>query len=151
MRNPFVYEKDKAVKYYYANAQNQATGPVSLDELKKLQQSGVLNPESLVIEEGGTEWKPLKSLSTDSNPVQPVPQPEASQKPVSAGMAAIWFVCCLPIGFMTWGQTAKGWVWVLVSIVTGGVGGIAAIIDYWMCFSVQRVRKLRDWEIFPCE
>ena len=73
----------------------------------------------------------------------------AEHKPTEIGTALLWFICCMPIGFAQWGQAGKGWVWVLISAVTGGVGGLVALVDYWMCFSIQQQRPLGDWEFFP--
>lgn len=68
---------------------------------------------------------------------------------IGTGMAIVWFLLCMPIGFATWSQAGKGFIWVLISIFTGGIGGFAAMVDYWMCFSVQQKRALGDWEFFP--
>ena len=72
-----------------------------------------------------------------------------NSNPVGFGNAILWFLCCIPIGFSQWGQTAKGWTWVLISFLTGGVGGFVAWIDYWMSYNAQKTRKLDDWEFFP--
>lgn len=72
-----------------------------------------------------------------------------SNSKVDAGEAVLWFVCCMPIGFMRYGQTGKGWVWVLIAIASGGLGAIPAWIDYWMCFSAQQNRSINEWEFFP--
>ena len=74
---------------------------------------------------------------------------EANPNPVSTGSAILWFLCCLPIGFMQWNQTLKGWAWVGISILTGGLGTLPAWVDYWMSFSAQQNRKLGEWEFFP--
>jgi len=50
------------MKYYYANAQNQPTGPVSIDELRSLLAAGSVSPSTNVIPEGGQQWAPLSSL-----------------------------------------------------------------------------------------
>lgn len=68
---------------------------------------------------------------------------------VELGEAILWFLCCLPIGFMRFGQTGKGWVWVLIAIATGGLGGLVAWVDYWISFSAHQRRQLDDWEFFP--
>lgn len=70
-------------------------------------------------------------------------------EPAQINEAILWFLCCMPIGFGRFGQTAKGWGWVLISFLTGGFGAIPAVIDYWMCYAEQQNRKLNDWEIFP--
>jgi hypothetical protein len=74
---------------------------------------------------------------------------DESHRPTTIGTALLWFFCCLPIGFMQWGQSAKGWVWLLIAVFTGGLGGLVGFIDYWMCFGVQKQRPLREWEFFP--
>lgn len=68
---------------------------------------------------------------------------------VGVGEAVLWFLCCLPIGFMRFGQTGKGWVWVLIAIATGGLGGLVAWVDYWISFTAHQKRQLNDWEFFP--
>ena len=50
------------MKYYYANAQNQPTGPVSIEDLQGLLASGILNPSSNVIPENGQQWIPLSTV-----------------------------------------------------------------------------------------
>ena len=70
-------------------------------------------------------------------------------KTVEVGEAILWFLCCLPIGFMRFGQTGKGWIWVLIAIATGGLGGLVAWVDYWISFSAQQRRQIKDWEFFP--
>lgn len=42
-------------RWYYADANNQARGPLSLDELQSLASEGEIKPETHVIEAGGTE------------------------------------------------------------------------------------------------
>ena len=68
---------------------------------------------------------------------------------IGAGEAVLWFLCCLHVGFMRMGQTGKGWVWVVISIATGGLGGFVAMVDYWVCFTARQKRELDDWEYFP--
>jgi hypothetical protein len=72
-----------------------------------------------------------------------------SGQPAQINEAILWFLCCLPIGFGRFGQTTKGWAWVLISFATGGIAAIPAWIDYWMCYSEQQDRKLSEWEFFP--
>ena len=68
---------------------------------------------------------------------------------VDVGEAILWFLCCTPIGFMRWGQTGKGWIWVLIAIASGGIGAVVALVDYWMSFAAQQNRALEPWEFFP--
>ena len=72
---------------------------------------------------------------------------------VETGDAILWFILCLPIGFMKWGQTGKGWIWLLVALITfpilPGAAVVAAYVDYFMSFSAQKRRELEPWEVFP--
>lgn len=145
----------KVKRYFFADLNNTPVGPFTLEELQQQLMAGKIRAETQVIEEGGTVWQPYSNImmqrlsdSTGGASVPP-PPPSSNPKEVSLGYAVLWFLCCLPIGFMQWGQAAKGWVWVLIAIVTSGLGGIVAIVDYWMCFSAQQKRKLGEWEFFP--
>ena len=150
------------IRYFYADANNQPVGPYTTDELNQLFLAGNLRADTWVVEEGGTQWQPYSNLVTTKAPIGSAFPPQAappSMSPtqpaailadsVSTGTALIWFLCCFPIGYMRWGQTMKGWVWLVISIVTGGVGGLVALVDYWMCFSAQQKRKLGEWDFFP--
>lgn len=50
---------------------------------------------------------------------------------------------------MQWNQSAKGWAWLFVNVLTSGLAGIPMIIDYWMCYAAQQKRSLGPWEWFP--
>ena len=65
------------------------------------------------------------------------------------GRLILWFLLCLPIGYMQWNQATKGWVWLGISFVTGGMALIPWWIDYWMSYSAQTKRTLGEWEWFP--
>ena len=151
----FPAPPSKVKRFFYANLSNTPVGPFTLEELQQQMVAGKVRAETQVIEEGGTVWQQYSSVmmerlsaSTGGASVPP-PPPSSNPKEVSLGYAILWFLCCVPIGFMQWGQAAKGWVWVLIAIVTSGVGGIVAIVDYWMCFSAQQKRRLGEWEFFP--
>jgi len=143
------------MKYYYADASNNPVGPYSLEDLHALNINGVVTPETYVCVEGGNSWQPYRNLQIASTPLSsaalPMTPPPSQSNPsrVSVGNAILWFFCCLPIGFTFWGQPAKGWIWVLISLCTGGAGGLVAIVDYWMSYSAQEKRKLGPWEYFP--
>jgi hypothetical protein len=141
------------MRYFYSDSKNQPIGPYELDELKQLHLTGTIRTETWVIEEGGSQWQPYSNLASTgaslSNAIPPQVGPPTNDKACSPTNAIIWFLCCMPIGFMQWGQTAKGWVWLLATIVTGGVAGLPAIVDYWMNFSIQQNRKVGEWEFFP--
>ena len=74
---------------------------------------------------------------------------ESGREPTTIGAAVLWFLCCMPIGFTQWGQGGKGWIWVAISMFTGGAGGVVAWIDYWMSYSAQQHRDLDPMEFFP--
>ncbi len=147
----------KVKRYFYADLSNTPVGPFTIKELQQQMVGGKIRGETQVIEEGGTVWQPysnvmMQRLAESTGGVSvPLPPPSSNPKEVSLGYAILWFLCCVPIGFMQWGQAAKGWVWVLIAIVTSGIGGIVAVVDYWMCFSAQQKRKLGEWEFFPRE
>jgi hypothetical protein len=52
--------------YYYADAQNQAIGPLPLAELQNLRTSGTLQNSTLVVKEGGQDWVPFSSIQPAS-------------------------------------------------------------------------------------
>ena len=145
----------KPKRYFYADLSNTPVGPLSIDELQQQFVAGKIRAETQVIEEGGNAWHPYStvmmqrlSASTGGAPVPP-PPPSSNPKQVEVGTAILWMICCVPIGFMQWGQAAKGWVWLGIAILTSGIGGLVALVDYWMCFSTQQKRKLGEWEFFP--
>ncbi len=141
------------MRYYYADSNNQPTGPCSIEELRQLHIGGTLKANTWVVEEGGSHWRPYSDLAAGGAEAGPAVLPAAgvpaNDKAAGPGAAILWFLCCLPIGFMQWGQTVKGWVWAIAALVTGGLAGIPAIVDYWMNYSVQKKRKVGEWEFFP--
>ena len=106
--------------------------------------------------------KTVGSLNVGTNP-------DAMQ----TDMAILWFILgwlfcgvTLPIGYMGWNQSAKGWTILAVNIVIGGpcfllgmfiliplffnmIFFIAWYVVYWMCWNVQQKRVLGEWEFFP--
>ena len=83
------------MKYYYANAANQPTGPVSLDELQQLLTRGEISPATNIIPVGETVWRPLSTIlpapvSGATPPVAPAspaahPSTPGSPRPASPG------------------------------------------------------------------
>ena len=69
--------------------------------------------------------------------------------PVDLKTALIYFFLCMPLGFAQWGQSSKGWAWVLISLLTSGLGSLPAMVDYWMCFTAQKKHSLKEWDFFP--
>jgi uncharacterized Tic20 family protein len=63
------------MRYYYADAANQPAGPYELEELHRLHGAGVIRPDTLVVQEGGTSWRPYRDLGIPAT-AQPVSQDE---------------------------------------------------------------------------
>ncbi|MFT3781291.1 MAG: DUF4339 domain-containing protein [Nibricoccus sp.] len=75
------------MKYYYANTANQATGPVSLDDLSKLLAAGQITLSTNVIPEGSQRWHPLSEIPQFAPKKEPTPTPAAPKmeaKPLAA-------------------------------------------------------------------
>ena len=53
---------EQTIKYYYADAENRAKGPVPLAEIQRLWRVRTIHDQTWVIEEGATEWRSLHSL-----------------------------------------------------------------------------------------
>jgi len=51
------------MNYYYADSQNKAVGPVTLESLQALIQQGVLKGDPMVIPEGGSDWRRLSTCN----------------------------------------------------------------------------------------
>src|SRR4051794_5155383 len=71
------------MNYYYSVA-NKPLGPIPLEELHALYQSGVITLETLVVAEGGNEWKAYSTLNpppkaaASSTPAPAIEEPSAS-------------------------------------------------------------------------
>lgn len=65
--------------YYYADAQNQAIGPLPLAELQNLRTSGTLQDSTLVVKEGGQDWVTFSSIRPVSITPPPHSPPPANQ------------------------------------------------------------------------
>ncbi len=66
------------MRYYYS-LNNQPLGPIPLEELHQLYRSGTITAATLIVAEGGTEWKPYSTLDP-----QPADAPAAVVPPRSA-------------------------------------------------------------------
>lgn len=53
------------MQYYYVDGQNQARGPVTLEQLSSLAAAGSLNAASLVAPVGSQQWVPIGSVISD--------------------------------------------------------------------------------------
>jgi hypothetical protein len=80
------------MKYYYANAANQAVGPFEASEIARLAQSGTITEQTNVIAEGSQTWMPYgqlrQSISAPPPPPSPMPAPvpPAPRKRMGSGM-----------------------------------------------------------------
>ncbi len=102
---------------------------------------------------------PKTQSPVTSAPITPTNPTGASvvypdHQPTGVGMAILWFLLCMPIGYASFGQPAKGWLGLLAVIMLGTVGIGALIapalwVDYWFCFAKQEKRPLGEWEFFP--
>ena len=55
------------MRYYYS-LNNQPLGPIPLEQLHELYRTGTITLETLVVPEGGTEWKPYSTLNPPPPP-----------------------------------------------------------------------------------
>jgi hypothetical protein len=66
------------------------------------------------------------------------------------GEAILWALLCFPVGFVKLGQGVKWLVWVLIALLTGGLGLLPMLVDYFMCNEKARATGiLGEWEWFP--
>ena len=75
-------------RYYYVDAQNQASGPIAMAGLLALKAAGTVTDTTLVVAEGGAEWVAFSTLKpAAAAPVATAPQPAAS--PVTASHSPV--------------------------------------------------------------
>jgi hypothetical protein len=152
-------------RYYYANAQNCPVGPHTREELRRLLEGGIIPAGCWVITEGGTAWEPIGNILAATVPTPGTTPPSntpasakesggARSAPASRGVGGLWALILFvvfPAGYLAWGQFRKGLVWLVLSVITAGIGWVIMAVDYWMCWHVQRSRPLGPWEWFPAE
>jgi hypothetical protein len=75
--------------YYYANSRNEPVGPVTLDELQRLAQQGVIRGDTNVIEHGAAAWSKWSVIAAAPTPApaQPAYTPRPSAPPPQAAPA----------------------------------------------------------------
>jgi hypothetical protein len=71
------------MKFYYLDSQNKTSGPVSWEALQELINQGDLDGNPMVVEEGGSEWKPFSTIAAKTSSTQ-----TASSARTSDGAAA---------------------------------------------------------------
>lgn len=88
--------------YYYQNSDAQATGPVSLDELRQFLHGGTITPDTLVWKEGAPDWQPLRLVLANENPPVPALQQQKRPMPDTHLLASILVTlfCCMPFGIV---------------------------------------------------
>lgn len=59
-------------RYYFANNENQAVGPFTVDELGKMRDQGLISDDTFVCIEDGSDWVPLSQV-TATGSVSPPP------------------------------------------------------------------------------
>ena len=115
--------------WFYADANNQSLGPVSLAELWQLSATGVITPDSFVIENGGTEWKTLRSVAAKPSTPPPVPTslpPQSAANKPRRWPAVVCVLLLYPVGLIAlW--LSKGFSKSQKWIVTGVSLGLFAI------------------------
>ena len=88
------------MRYHYANAKNEAVGPVEEPELHALAQAGLITADTHVLQEGTTEWIKYGALARPSTPpaithspppprapaAQPIPQYAGKMSPIKKGL-----------------------------------------------------------------
>ena len=99
--------------YRVIGADQKEYGPVSADELRRWMAEGRVNGQTLALEQGGTDWKPLSAFpefaGISAPPLMrsgPPPFPSAGAHPLkNSGMAVAGLVCsvlglmcCGPVG-----------------------------------------------------
>lgn len=113
-------------KWFYANAENQPIGPMSVAELRQLAEVGTINPSTFVIEEGGTEWKTYGAIATPPVPsVPPLPTLPTEKKPLR-WPAVVGVLVCYPVGLIAlWlskgYSRAQKWTMTGISVTAFGV------------------------------
>lgn len=70
-------------RYYYVDAQNQATGPITAAALLALRAAGTITDGSLVIAEGGTDWVSFATLTAPTPAAAPTDVSEPTPGPTS--------------------------------------------------------------------
>ncbi len=70
--------------FYYADANSQPVGPLSLDEIRRFVAAGVIPPDVLVCEADGETWRPLTGFNGPPRTAPPRTGIPPTARPVSA-------------------------------------------------------------------
>jgi hypothetical protein len=133
------------MNYYYA-LNNDPFGPIPLEQLHELYRSGTITPETLVVAEGGTEWKPYSTLNAAPRATpaaavatQPNEQLSGAATPAAASAAPFSAASIPPSGSPTFTPTtvpAPGYKnLVLISWILLGGTALLSVIPVLGCLS----------------
>ena len=64
--------------WFYADAKNEAVGPVPFAELERLAATEAIQPETQVIEKSGSEWKPFSVVAAHPADSESKPPPAST-------------------------------------------------------------------------
>jgi hypothetical protein len=68
------------MNYYYADANNQPIGPISIEQLQALCKGGEITLDTFVIPEGATDWHPYRNIAPVSAPPVDTPTRASTEK-----------------------------------------------------------------------
>ena len=66
--------------WYYADASNEPLGPFPMDVLQRLAGMGVIQPQTQVIEKGGSEWREFVAVVPPPTRAEPIQQPSRGER-----------------------------------------------------------------------
>jgi hypothetical protein len=134
---------DTTAEWYYLDRDNQQQGPASLEQLQALLDAGQLDAGAYVCKLGMPEWVPLSSLP-QMLPPEAGGGPSATGAPRRAllvgivaalliGVVAVVVSGYLAVDSFTAGETALGWVYLVVLLAAAALTGVGAwflALDY---------------------
>lgn len=125
------------MRYFYVDANNQSVGPYPLDVMQALRVAGTVKEDTLVCEEGGSEWKPCGQVMVAPSPPTPpaIPTPAPPTEGTSAPAAskksylATWLLC-LFLGYFGIHRFYVGKIKLgLLQLFTLGACGVWVLVD----------------------
>lgn len=84
------------MNYFYTDLNNQAKGPVSMEELRRLLRDGEVNAFTKVAVVGSTQWSPISTLLPELTPPAPTETEPLSVVSLVLGVLGLFvsFACC---------------------------------------------------------
>ena len=120
--------------YKVIGADGRQYGPVSADQLREWIAMGRANAQTMAQSEGSTEWRPLNSFPefADQSILSPAPPLLASydqrRSKLVAGILGI-LLGWIGVHRFYLRYTAIGVVQIVVTVCTGGIGGVWGIVE----------------------